>query len=121
MKFCWCTIRVKNLEESIDFYKEIVGLKLNNQFKAGEGTQIAFLGEGETQVELIYESGKEDFNIGKDISLGFEVESLDKMIEFLEKKNIKIEQGPIQPNPNTRFFFISDPNGVVIQFVENIF
>lgn len=43
MKFCWCTIKVKNMEESLKFYKEIVGLSVSRSFKAGPGMEISFL------------------------------------------------------------------------------
>jgi lactoylglutathione lyase len=43
MKFCWSTLKVKNLEESLKFYHEIVGLKTNKRFNAGPGRKIAFL------------------------------------------------------------------------------
>ncbi len=46
MKFCWCTITVKDMEESLKFYQEVVGLKLNRRFEAGPGVEIAFLGDG---------------------------------------------------------------------------
>ena len=49
MKFCWSTLMVKNLEESLKFYKEIVGLNVSNRFNAGTGVEIAFLGDGETK------------------------------------------------------------------------
>jgi len=111
---------VKDLEKSIEFYKNIVGLKLNRRFEARPGTEIAFLGVGGTEVELIEDKSKNNVNIGEDISLGFQVENLDEMIKYVEEKEIKIESGPIKPNPNFRFFYILDPNGVKIQFVENL-
>ncbi len=49
----------------------------------------------------------------------FEVASLDEQIKLLEKKGLELK-GPIQPNPNVRFIYVKDPNGVSIQFVENI-
>lgn len=118
MKFCWSTITVKNLDESLKFYNEIVGLKVNSRFNAGPGVEIAFLGDGETKVELI--CNKQEVNYGNSISLGFEVSSVDEMISFVKEKGIKIESGPIQPNPHTKFFFVLDPNGLKIQFVQNI-
>lgn len=118
MKFSWCTIYVKDMEESLKFYREIVGLKEKTRFKAGPEMEIVFLGEGETKIELIYDKSKKEVNIGEDISLGFKVDSLDKMMEFVMEKGIEIHSGPFQPNPNTRFFFILDPNGLKIQFVE---
>jgi lactoylglutathione lyase len=91
MKFCWSTLRVKNLEESLKFYEEIIGLSVNNRFKAGP-----------------------------DISWGFKVDSLDDMMKVVKEKGITIESGPVQPSPHTRFFFIKDPNGMKIQLVEQM-
>jgi lactoylglutathione lyase len=120
MNFCWTTITVKNMPESLKFYQEIVGLPLVNIFPAGPGIEIAFLGDGETQVELICNSSRPEVNMGPDISLGFTVESLDNMLAFVKEKGIPVVAGPYQPNPTTKFFFVLDPNGLKIQFVENI-
>ena len=119
MKFCWTTIMVNSMDESLKFYEEIVGLKLNRRFDAGPGKEIAFLGEGETQVELIRDESIEKVNIGEDISMGFEVKSVEEMMKFLKGKGIEIASGPIQPNPHIQFFYVKDPNGLNIQFVEN--
>ncbi|WP_366557050.1 VOC family protein [Desulfosporosinus sp. BICA1-9] len=54
------------------------------------------------------------------ISLGFEVESVDNMIEVIKEKGLEVESGPFQPNPHIKFFYVKDPNGVSIQFVENM-
>lgn len=119
MRFCWCTLAVKDMDESLEFYREIVGLPVNRRFSAGPDTEIAFLGEGETQIELIC-PGKCGIRTGGDISLGFQVESVDEMMEFVREKGIGIDSGPFQPNPHVRFFFALDPNGWKIQFVENL-
>jgi lactoylglutathione lyase len=120
MKFCWTTISVKNMEESLKFYKEIVGLGLDRKFNAGPGMEIAFLGDGETKVELMYNEKNKAVSIGQDISLGFEVNSLDEKLAALKEKGIDIKGGPFQPNPHIKFFYILDPNGLKIQFVENM-
>lgn len=118
MQFCWSTLIVKNLEESLKFYMEIVGLPLNRRFAPRPGTEIAFLGEGETQVELIAHEAQPDVHFGADISLGFAVPSLDDMMAFVKENGISIHSGPFQPNPHTRYFYVLDPNGLKIQFVE---
>ncbi len=120
MKFCWSTLNVKDLDESIKFYTDIIGLELVQQFSAGPGVEIVFLGKGETKIELIYSEKAEDILIGKDISWGFEVGSLDQTLIMLKEKGIKVESGPIQPNPSIRYLFIKDPNGMTIQLVENM-
>lgn len=120
MKFCWSTISVKNLEESVKFYEEIVGLNVVNRFPAGPDSEIAFLGDGETKIELIWNKNKTDINIGQDISWGFTVDSVDEKINFLKEKGIDILEGPFQPTPQSKFFFILDPNGLRIQFYEEV-
>ena len=120
MKFCWCTITVNNMEESLKFYQEIVGLSIKRNFKAGPEVEIYFLGDGETEVELIYNPNQKVPSHLEGISLGFEVESVDDMIDYIKEKGLKVESGPIQPNPHVKFFFVKDPNGLSIQFVENM-
>jgi lactoylglutathione lyase len=119
MAFLWTTITVKNMEESLKFYQEIVGLPLGRRFGAGPGMEIAFLGDGETKVELISNDKIDSVNLGTDISLGFAVKSVEEKITFLEGKGIGIHSGPFSPNPHVKYFFILDPNGLKIQFVEN--
>lgn len=120
MKFCWSTLKVKDINESIKFYEEVIGLKVANRFDTGQGMEIAFLGDGDTKVELVCNQGQTDINVGVDISWGFEVDSLDDAIALVKEKGIEIEGGPFQPNPHTKFFYILDPNGMKIQIVENV-
>ncbi len=118
MKFCWITINVANMEESINFYHDIIGLKVAERFMLGNEIEIAMLGEGEgTKVELIYNKDNTAKSTG--ISIGFEVDSLEKAMELMREKNIPIIRGPISPNSSTSFFFINDPNGVEIQIVQH--
>ena len=119
MKFCWTTLTVKNMEESLKFYEEIIGLSVNHRFEAGPNMEIAFLGQGETKIELICNKDVREVNMGEHISLGFEVSNLDEMMALVKERGIAIHSGPFQPNPNTRFFFILDPNDLKIQFVES--
>jgi lactoylglutathione lyase len=107
------------MDESLHFYQEIVGLKLAERFPAGPGVEIAFLGDGETKVELVCNAASEEINVGADISWGFEVGSVDAFMAELKEKGIEVQSGPFEPNPHTKFFFVNDPNGMKIQFVEN--
>ncbi len=120
MKFNWCTIQVIDMEKSINFYQDIVGLTIDRRVQAGPDTEITFLGDGETKIELIHNKTRQEVNIGNDISLGFEVKSIDEMTEFLKEKNLPIHSGPFQPNPHIKFIYVLDPNGLKIQFAEHI-
>lgn len=118
MKFCWTTITVKNMEDSLMFYQEVVGLKIDKRFNTGPGVEIVFLGADETKVELICNENRKEIEIGQDISLGFKVNSINEMMSYVKEKDIDIHSGPFQPNPKTKFFYVLDPNGLKIQFVE---
>lgn len=119
MKFCWTTLHVNQMEESLSFYQEIVGLKITRRFPSAHGGEIVFLGQGETQLELICNPDSPPVDMGRDISLGFEVSSVDDMIAFVQKKGVAVHSGPFQPNPQVKFFYVLDPNGLKIQFVES--
>jgi lactoylglutathione lyase len=108
------------MNESLKFYQEIVGLELINRFQAGPDTEISFLGNGETKVELICNDSDKNINPGNAVSLGFNTESLDEKINLVKENGIKITAGPTQPNANLKFFMINDPNGITIQFAEQM-
>jgi len=120
MKFCWCTIMVQNMEDSLKFYQEIVGLSISSRFAEEPEMEISFLGDAETKVELIYTPNNKTKNNIEGISLGFEIESVNEKIKFINEKGLEVDSWPYQPNPHIKFFYVKDPNGVSIQFVENM-
>ncbi len=107
MRYCWTTIIVKDLERSLAFYCDIVGLPIVRQLSGAHGN-IVFLGDGDTNIELI-ENPHAAVVTGNRISLGFAVDSLDAMLEFA-----------FRPNEHIRFFYVLDPDGVRVQFSESM-
>ena len=118
MDFVHATINVENMEESLKFYQEIIGLDIDRRFNSSQGVEIVFLGKGDTKVELIYDETIKKIDIGQHIALGFQVKSLDEMMKFVVENGIEIHSGPFNPNPNTKFVYVLDPNGLRIQFIE---
>ena len=53
MVFCWSTLMVKDLERSLGFYRDLLGLPVTRRFAAGPEREIVFLGDGETKIELV--------------------------------------------------------------------
>lgn len=65
MKIKHATIGVADMEESIKFYTEILGLEIDHQFNPYPGVTITFLkGEGDAMIELI-ESLEDPQNLQK--------------------------------------------------------
>ena len=115
MKLIHITIAVKDLEKSLAFYRDIVGLPVNRRFASG-ASEIAFVGEGDTEIELI--CGGADVVHSADVSIGFAVDSLTDTIAFLAENGIAVGD-EAQPNPQVRFAFAHDPDGFRVQFVES--
>ena len=78
------------------------------------------MGDGETKVELICGPNYKPPADPEGLSLGFETKSVDEMITFIAGKGLAVAKGPFQPNPHIKFFYVKDPDGVNIQFVENM-
>ena len=118
MKFSHVTISVKDLDESLNFYENIIGLPVTRRFPAGDH-DIVFVGNGDTEIELIPSPAPADLAFSQDLTLGFQVESLDECMAFLKEKGF-ILSDVIQPNPGVKFFFTADPNGVRVQFIQYV-
>ena len=84
MKFIFATLHVKNLEESIQFYENVVGMKLARRFPGGPHTEIAFMADGPAEIELICNTEAEPVVYGECPSLGLSVEDLDQAMEHME-------------------------------------
>lgn len=121
IKLNWITLRVRNLEASIHFYHNLLGLTVQRRFES-RGRQIAMLGLGETSetsLELI-EGSEQALKPDAGISIGYEVSSLDETMKHLEKMKIPILRGPVEPNPRLRFIYIADPDGFEVQLAEHL-
>ena len=119
MNFCWVTITTNDIEDSIKFYSEIVGLEISNRFSPRAGMDIVFLQDKKgNEIELIKYADKTESSEKSGISIGFVVDSLDDTISLVKSKGISVE-GPF-PAAKVKFIYVKDPNGVSIQFVEKL-
>ena len=119
MKFRHVTLSVKDLEASLRFYQDIVGLEITRRFSSGVDSEIAFVGSGDTEVELISRANRKIAEPGKGITMGFETESLDDTIALLREKGYETSGEITSPNPSVSFFFAKDPDGYNVQFLKN--
>lgn len=119
MKYCWSTILVRDMEASVTFYRDVIGLKVAARLSPMPGLEIAFLGTGDTQIELVANAESANAVTGDAVSFGFEVESMDDALKMVRERNIPIHSGPFI-HPNVKYFFIQDPNGLKIQLKESI-
>ena len=120
VKFLWTTIHVKDMEDSVKFYSDVLELQVVRRFPARPGVEIAFMGEGvegETLVELIADGNKKEVVFGDDIAMGFAVPSAQAIMDKVKGKGIPVH-GEVVDTPNFTFFYVLDPNGMKVQFFQ---
>ena len=119
-------LRVKNLDESLDFYVNKLGMKLlrKTDFPSGEFT-LAFVGYGDeehnTVLELTYNWGRsEPYDLGNAYGhIAIAVPDVYKACEELAAMGVKIPRpaGPMK-HGGRPIAFIEDPDGYKIELVE---
>jgi lactoylglutathione lyase len=118
-------IRVINLEESIQFYTEILGMHLLREKEYPKGKfSLAFLGYGkeseETAIELTYNWDTSEYEHGNAFGhIAIEVDDIYKACEAIKNKGAKIirDPGPMMGS-KLLLAFIEDPNGYKIELIE---
>lgn len=109
MNIRYTTIIVNDMEESVNFYKEVFGFEVEKELNMPD-KQIKFLtGENGSGVELIKE---EDTKIGLN-AIAVSVDDVEKAIEEIKSK-IPSAEVQIVEVPNGKLGFVQDPNGVTI-------
>lgn len=125
MRILHTMLRVGDLDKSIGFYTDVLGMKLlrRNDYPAGKFT-LAFLGyqdEADGAVlELTYNWGIESYDIGTAYGhIAIEVDDAHKACERVKQRNGQIirEAGPMQGS-KTVLAFIEDPDGYKIEFIQ---
>lgn len=116
MKLSYITIMVRDMEKSLQFYQELVGLHIVRQIEPPMG-RIVFLGnrEGETLLELIDFAAAEKVST-KGLVMSYEAES---ELAALREKAIALgyEASEIMDcPPKPEHFTVTDPDGIIVEF-----
>jgi len=118
-------LRVGNLEESLKFYCELLGMKLLRQkdYPGGKFT-LAFVGYGDesdhTVLELTYNWGVDQYDLGNaygHIALG--VDDIYSTCEEIKARGGKVvrEPGPMK-HGSTVIAFVEDPDGYKVELIQ---
>jgi lactoylglutathione lyase len=117
-------IRVGDLDRSIKFYTEVLGMKLlrRKDYPNGEFT-LAFIGYGEesdnTVIELTYNWGKDRYNLGDGFGhIALEVDDVYQATDEIRNRGGKVirDAGPMNAG-TTIISFVEDPDGYQIELI----
>jgi lactoylglutathione lyase len=108
--------RVTDLEKTVSFYKDILGLEELRRHTSGRGSQLVFLKApgSDEEIEICKFDDSGPIVVGPDLThLAFEVEDLDKFAKHAASKGYPLSDGPHSTNGG-RIAFIDAPEGYEI-------
>ncbi len=113
--------RVNDLEKTVKFYKEVLGLEEIRRNKSPRGSELAFLKTpgSEELIEITYFPGSGPVQVQPDLThLAFEVDSLEEFGKHLASLGLKFSDGPTKSSSGSSFAFIDAPEGYEIELIE---
>jgi lactoylglutathione lyase len=124
MRLLHTMLRTGDLDRSIDFYTQVLGMKLLRRKDYPEGKfTLAFIGYGEesdnTVIELTYNWGVDKYELGNAYGhIAIEVDDVYAACEAIRQKDGKIirEAGPMNAG-TTIIAFVTDPDGYYIELI----
>ena len=125
MRMLHTMLRVGNLEKSIAFYTEVLGMKLLRQSENTEYKYtLAFVGYGDerenTVLELTYNRGTDSYDLGNAFGhIALEVENVYEACDKIRAKGgvISREPGPVKGG-TTEIAFVRDPDNYAIELIQ---
>jgi len=113
--------RLNDLERTVKFYKDVVGLEEVRRHKSPRGSELVFLKapQSEELIELCYFPTSGPVQVQPDLThLAFEVESLEAFGKHLAKLGIQYSDGPHIKPDGGGIAFIDAPEGYEIELIQ---
>ncbi len=119
MKMNSVVIRTDNMEKSLEFYRDVIGLTFESMMSAAPYKQIAFLYDEKSgsRLELIH-NDRAKTKKEHSISLTFIVDQISETEQYLKSKNVHITMAPRTVKDGKKMLTAVDPNGIEIDFIE---
>ena len=114
-------MRVSDIDQTIKFYTEVLGLEVVERKTSPRGSHLAFLKvpNSEELIELASYPPSGPVQVQEDlVHLAFQVENLETTIDALKAKDVRITDGPTTTSSGSRFVFIDAPDGYEIELIE---
>ena len=113
--------RVTDLEKTVAFYRDVLGLKEIRRHTSGRGSQLVFLKapESDEEIELCKFDESGPVVVGPDLThLAFEVDDLDTFAREAAKKGYPLSDGPHRTGGGRVIAFIDAPEGYEIELIQ---
>ena len=114
-------MRVSDMDQTINFYANVLGLEVLERKVSPRGSHLAFLKvpNSEELIELCSFPPSGPVRVQEDlVHLAFQVDNMDDTITTLTAKGITITDGPTTTSSGSRFIFIDAPDGYEVELIE---
>lgn len=115
-------MRVNDLEATIAFYRDALGLEVVERHDSPRGSRLAFLKApgSEELIEICSYPASGPVRVQEDlVHLAFEVDDLDAALADLARRGIPTTDGPTTGSSGSRFAFIDAPDRYEIELIEH--
>ena len=113
--------RVADLEKTVAFYKDVLGLNEIRRQTSGRGSQLVFLKapQSDEEIELCKFDESGPVMVGPDLThLAFEVDDMDKFAREAAAKGYPLSDGPHRTPGGSVIAFIDAPEGYEIELIQ---
>jgi len=114
-------MRVNDLERTVKFYEDVLGLKVGRRHTSPRGAQLAFIRtpNSDEEIELCQLPGSPPVEVQPDlVHLAFEVDDLAAFQAEAAKKGYKLSDGPTRTGTGSVIAFIDAPEGYEIELIQ---
>ena len=121
-KFLHTRYRVENLEQTIQFYTDVLGLEVVDRKISGRGSKLVFLKAPQSDVLIEICEFKESgpVVVGSDLThLAFEVTDLEAFAKHAAAKGYLLSDGPHKTSSGSIIAFIDAPEGYEIELIQH--
>lgn len=115
-------MRVNDIEKTVKFYEQALGLKATRRHTSPRGAQLVFLAtpNSEEEIEICQmPPGAEPVKVQPDLMhLAFAVDDLEAFAADLKKKGFALSDGPTQTGSGSVIAFIDAPEGYEVELIQ---
>jgi len=115
-------MRVNDIERTVKFYEQALGLTVSRRHTSPRGAQLVFLAtpNSEEEIEICQmPAGAESVKVQPDLMhLAFAVDNLDAFAADLKKKGFALSDGPTKTGSGSIIAFIDAPEGYEIELIQ---
>ena len=113
--------RVADLEKTVSFYKDVLGLAEIRRHTSGRGSKLVFLKApgSEEEIELCEFNESGPVEVGTDLThLAFEVDDMEEFGKQAAAKGYPFSDGPHKSESGSSIAFIDAPEGYEIELIQ---